>query len=431
MTSTIEHDLILIVDDTPSNLEVLSESLADSGIEVAIATSGKAALKQLEYASVDLILLDIMMPEMDGFETCRLLKANERTKDIPIIFMTALSDSMDKLKGFNLGAVDYITKPFQKEEVLARTRVHLQLRKFNRTLEYRVAEQTAELHQMLEDLKQTQTQLVQSEKMSSLGQLVAGVAHEVNNPVNFIYGNLAPAKNYVEDLIELVDLICQEHTDLSPIIRKKIKRIDFEFIREDLPRLLSSMEVGADRIRQIVLSLRNFSRLDEAGMKPVELREGIESTLLILQSRLKECSEHPEIKIVKRYDEIPKVECYANQLNQVFMNLLCNAIDSLEEAMVSEKQLLPEIHIETQKIEDNIVRIIIADNGPGIAEVTQTKLFEPFFTTKPVGKGTGLGLAISHRIVTEEHQGSIYCISSPGKGAKFVIEIPIRVNSLA
>jgi two-component system NtrC family sensor kinase len=425
MNVNIDTDLILIVDDTPNNLEVLSECLSDAGFEVAVATSGEAALSQLKYTPVDLILLDVMMPGINGFETCNLLKASEHTRDVPVIFMTALSDSADKVKGLNLGAVDYITKPFHQEEVLARVRLHLQLRKLNQTLERRVNERTADLHHMMEDLKQTQMKLIQSEKMSTLGQLVAGVAHEINNPVNFIYGNLGPANDYGQDLLELIAVVCQEYPELSPAVKEKMEDIELEFIEEDLPRLLKSMKVGAERIRDIVLSLRNFSRLDEAEMKPVDIHEGIDSTLLILRNRLKARPDFPEIKVIKDYGKLPEVECYASQLNQVFMNLLSNAIDALEDTSNSDRNKTPTIRIHTQKRE-NTICIIIGDNGPGIAECDQDRLFDAFFTTKPIGKGTGLGLAISYQIIVEKHGGTIRCESVKDEGTQFSIELPVR-----
>lgn len=426
MTKSADTDLILIVDDTPNNLEVLSESLADAGYEVAIATNGEAALNLLNHTSVDLILLDVMMPGLNGFETCNRLKANQQTQGIPVIFMTALSDSDDKLKGLNLGAVDYITKPFHREEVLARIRLHLQLRKLNQNLEQQVAERTSDLNRMVQDLKQTQMQLVQSEKMSTLGQLVAGVAHEINNPVNFIYGNLGPANDYSQDLLELIDVICQEHPELSPVVQGKMEDIDLEFIEDDLPKLLKSMKVGAERIRDIVLSLRNFSRIDEAEMKPVEIHEGIDSTLLILHNRLKAKPDFPEIKVIKEYGNLPEIECYASQVNQVFMNLLSNSIDAFEDKSIKNKEKSPTIRIKTQRMSENSISIIIHDNGPGIPEPNQAKLFDAFFTTKPIGKGTGLGLAISYQIIVEKHGGTIRCESLVGKGTQFTIELPIR-----
>ncbi len=419
---------ILVVDDNPTNIQVLFDVLSESGYNVAVAKSGESALSRLQSHLPDLILLDVMMPGIDGFEACRRLKANEHTKDIPVIFMTALSDSVDKVQGLSLGAVDYITKPIQHEEVLARIRVHLQLRNLNRALEHQVAERTSELNQALNHLKQSQVQLVQSEKMSMLGQLVAGVAHEINNPVNFIYGNLNPATTYVQDLMDLVELFCEDSPGLTPRIQDHMAEIDFEFMKGDLPRLLNSMKVGADRIRQIVLSLRNFSRLDEADMKLVDLHECIDSTLMILQHRLKATPENPAIELVKEYGHLPMVKCYPSQLNQVFLNLLCNSIDALEkETAIQEpsKAHFPMIRIQTGCLGSDRVFIKISDNGLGMPEDVRSRIFDAFFTTKPAGKGTGLGLSISHQIIVEKHKGQLLCDSAPGRGAEFTIEIPL------
>jgi signal transduction histidine kinase len=293
--------------------------------------------------------------------------------------------------------------------------------------------QAEQLNQALHQLKQTQAQLIQTEKMSSLGQLVAGIAHEINNPVNFIYGNLTHVNQYTQDLLDLIELYQNSNPNPSPEVQDLIEAIDLNYLVEDLPKTLASMKVGADRIRQIVLSLRNFSRLDEADMKPVNIHEGIDSTLLILQNRLKETTNCAGIEIVKEYGEIPLVECYAGQLNQVFMNLINNAIDALKEGPNSGsidcgKDSLPKIWIKTEVRNPERITIRIADNGPGMTEAVQKRLFDPFFTTKPVGKGTGLGLAISAQIVTEKHGGSIWCVSQSGKGTEFWVEIPIRQN---
>ncbi|GEM_PF-2485661 len=311
-----------------------------------------------------------------------------------------------------------------------------------------------QLEEALQELQRTQSRLIQSEKMSSLGQLVAGVAHEINNPVNFIFGNLTHAKEYTEDILRLLELYQEIYPNPAPEILHEMEEIDLEFLIEDLPKLLSSMKLGADRIRDIVLSLRNFSRLDEADMKEVDIHEGIDSTLLILQNRLKAKPEHPAIQVVKEYGNLPKVECYAGQMNQVFMNIITNAIDALDEwneqRPASEIKACPStITIRTsvtngalgigrggdEKLpvptpaampSPQFARIAIADNGPGMTELVRQNLFNPFFTTKPAGKGTGLGLAISYEIVVEKHGGSLRCVSAPEKGAEFVIEIPLR-----
>ncbi|MCL1469795.1 sensor histidine kinase [Argonema antarcticum] len=274
----------------------------------------------------------------------------------------------------------------------------------------RVAEYTQEL-------QQAQTQLIQTEKMSSLGQMIAGIAHEINNPVSFIYGNVEHSKNYVEELLGLVDLYQQKYPNPDEEIVERIDDIELEFLAEDLPKTLNSMKIGADRIRQLVLSLRNFSRLDEAEVKNVDLHEGIDSTLLILNNRLKD-----NIKVIKQYGNLPLVECHPAQLNQVFMNILNNAIDALsEQAEQSNKQ----IAIETEQIPPDKVQVRIRDNGSGIAPEVQNKIFDPFFTTKKVGKGTGLGLSISYQIL-EKHSGEIRCNSVIGEETEFIIELPVK-----
>ncbi|MEH1816419.1 MAG: GAF domain-containing protein [Nostoc sp.] len=292
-------------------------------------------------------------------------------------------------------------------------------------------EQTQKLAQALHDLQRTQSQLIQTEKMSSLGQLVAGVAHEINNPVNFIYGNINHVNDYTKDLLGILDLYLQNAPNPSSEIRDRALDIDLEFIIEDLPKTLSSMKIGVDRIRQIVLGLRNFSRLDEAEKKPVDIHEGIDSTLLILQHRLKAKPESPAIQLVKEYTNLPLVECYAGPLNQVFMNVLSNAIDALEDYTQSQsKSHSSQITILTAlgELEGNIKSVVIRirDNGPGIPEAMKARICDPFFTTKPVGKGTGLGLSISYQIIVEKHGGVFRCDSQPGLGTEFWIEIPIK-----
>lgn len=297
-------------------------------------------------------------------------------------------------------------------------------------------ERSQQLSEALQHLQTTQAQLIQSEKMSSLGQLVAGVAHEINNPVNFIHGNVYHARQYTEDLLSLADLYELHCQTAHPAIADKLEEIDLPFIRKDLPRLLSSMQVGADRIREIVRSLRIFSRLDEAEVKEVDIHEGIDSTLTILQNRLKARTGHPGIAVVREYGNLPAVECYAGQLNQVFMNLLSNAIDALDESINRRspealKADPPTIWIRTERGTGDRVVIHISDNGPGLSAIAEERIFNPFFTTKPVGQGTGLGLSISYQIVTETHHGSLRCVSQPGQGADFVIELPLRQHVLA
>lgn len=267
--------------------------------------------------------------------------------------------------------------------------------------------------------------------MSSLGQLVAGVAHEINNPVNFIHGNLSYVQDYAKDLLNLVQLYQQHYPDPMPEIQAEADKIDLEFLQEDLIKILTSMKVGTDRIRQIVLSLRTFSRMDEAEMKTVDLHEGIDSTLMLLQNRLKRKGHYPPIALIKEYGELPPIECYSGQLNQVIMNILANALDALEErdeqqSAAELKQNPSRIVIRTEKAGTDQVAIRFIDNGPGISATVQKRLFDPFFTTKAVGKGTGLGLSISYQIVTEKHQGQISCLSTLGEGTEFRIQIPLK-----
>jgi len=292
-----------------------------------------------------------------------------------------------------------------------------------------------QLEKTLKELQQAQLQLVHSEKMSSLGQLVAGVAHEINNPVNFIYGNLNYLDEYVTDLLELIEVYRSETTAVdSEVICQKIKAIDLDYLTEDLPKILGSMRGGTERITEIVRSLKDFSHLGGATIKPIDLHQGLESTLTILGSKLKEKDSRPKIEILRDYGELSKVECYPGQLNQVFMNLLTNAIDAIDEKWESHRTLVqsecrafhPQIVIRTEMIEGDRVHLHFSDNGVGIPDHVKRRMHDPFFTTKPVGKGTGLGMSISYQIIVERHQGKLDCISTPGKGTRFLIELPIE-----
>jgi two-component system, NtrC family, sensor kinase len=283
-------------------------------------------------------------------------------------------------------------------------------------------EQAQKLQQTLQDLHKTQAQLVQTEKMSSLGQLVAGIAHEINNPVNFIHGNLVYVQNYANDLLQFMHLWQSHYPQPHAEIMAEAEAIELDFLREDMPKMIASMKVGTERIRQIVLSLRNFSRLDEAEFKGVNIHDGIESTILILQHRLKPKSQDDAIVIEREYGDLPMVECYPGQLNQVFMNILANAIDALETDQAKSRQ----ITIRTAVIEAQWVTITIADNGIGMLPQVQERIFNPFFTTKPVGKGTGMGMSISYQIITEKHGGALTCHSNVGEGTEFMIQIPIH-----
>ena len=422
-------ELILVVDDTPANLEVVCETLSDAGYEVVTAIDGDRALKRVQTYPPDLILLDVQMPGIDGFETCKRLKADPSTASIPIVFMTALSDTDSKVKGFDLGAVDYITKPFQEKEVLARVKTHLQLRQLTKNLEQRVAEKTADLEAAIAQLQQSQIQLIHSEKMSTLGNLVAGVAHEINNPLGFIAGNLKPAQEYIKDLFQLIDIYQKELSHPSASLQEVVEKMDLEYLQEDLPKLIDSMQQGIARIRDISTSLRTFSRADSDRPVPFNLHEGIDSTILILKHRLKANDTRPEIEVIKNSGSIPMVKCYAGQLNQVFMNILANAIDALDESnrgrSYEDIKANPNRITISTSMEDKYVRIAIADNGTGMPSEVKQRIFDHLFTTKGVGKGTGLGLAIAKSIVVEKHGGAIEVDSTLGQGTEFTIGLPL------
>ncbi|MEH2160224.1 MAG: response regulator [Nostoc sp.] len=440
---------VLVVDDTPDNLRLLSAMLTAQGFEVRKALNGKMALTACQMVLPDVILLDINMPDMDGYQVCQQLKADDKTCEVPVIFISALDDVVDKVKAFDVGGVDYIAKPFHGAEVVLRIENQINLR----LLQVKLQEKNFLLQEALDNLKSAQVQQIQNEKMVGLGQLVAGLAHEINNPISFIYGNLQYAGQYVQDLVNLIEAYQQEYPKPTSKIQQIAKDIDLNFVINDLQNLIGAMYRGSDRIREIVVALQHFSRHDEAEMKRVNIHEDIENTLVMLQHRLREAVNRPAIIVVKDYGNLPLVTCYASELNQVFMHLLNNAIDAIEEKLgnqssnpyslmpldngyapiaalgeTSKSQWLlptPQIRIHTE-VTLNTIKIAIADNGPGIEESLRSRLFDPFFTTKPVGKGSGLGLSISYQIIVQKHRGNITCTSAIGQGAEFAIEIPIE-----
>lgn len=475
-----EKGVILIVDDNPNNLSFLFDFLTELGFKILVARTGMSALQKAEYSPPDLILLDVVMPEVDGFETCRRLKANDSTKEIPIIFMTALNSTEDKVKAFSVGAVDYVTKPIQNEEVLARVKAHLSISRLTRKLqeqnaqmqqeifdrqqaqislrqlaeqlEKRVAERTAELsqtndllqeeieerqqmqdslYQSLKQLQQAQILLIQSEKMSALGRMLAGVAHEINKPVNFIYDNLERVGQHTKDLLNILNLY-RKSPQPTAEIEKTAKAIDLELITKNLPKMLESMQLGGDRLRDIVRSLQLFSQQEGQEMQPINIHEGIDSTLMLLQNRLKRQPNLAPIEVIKEYDpNLTSVECCGGEINQVFMNILVNAIDAIEECSSpktsEEIKANPyQIRICTEVSNRNTAIIRIFDSGVGIGEEVRNLIFDPFFSTKPLGKSIGIGLSISWHIIVERHGGLLQCISTPGKGTEFAIELPIQ-----
>jgi signal transduction histidine kinase len=419
-----ENVTILIVDDNESNVKVLCYAIAAYGWKTLVAFNGESAIIQAEDAQPDLIILDVMMPGMDGFETCKQLKNQSTTCNIPVIFMTALVDIFDKIKALSLGGVDYVTKPFHIEEVIARVQIHLQLRSLTKQLQQQkqdlevcVSERTAELAQALLELKQSQLQIIQSEKLSSLGQMIAGVAHDINNPTSFITCNLSLLSEYTSLLIKHLQLYQNTYHHPSLEIAQNANDIFLDELVVDIPEMIDSMQSGVDRIYDISNSLRVFSHSNNFRKIQFDIHQGIESTLTILKYRLS------SIEVIKKYHNLAMINCYPGQLNQVLMNIISNAIDALEECENQQKKI---IQIMTESDEENVM-ISIKDNGIGISSDIQSNIFEQFFTTKVVGKGTGLGLSISRHIIEDKHSGKLSFTSNLDQGTEFVIQILIDV----
>ncbi|MGD1865324.1 MAG: sensor histidine kinase [Phormidesmis sp.] len=431
-SKTIEAD-VLVVDDTAANLEVVSQVLEDSGYEVSVALGGDRALKLASMHPPDLILLAVQMPGMDGFETCRRLKSAPESWDIPVIFMTALDDTAHKVKAFDMGAVDYITKPFHEKELLVRVRTHLLQRRWSQLLEARVKERTSELEIASEKLQQSQIQMVQSEKMSALGSMLAGIAHEINNPLGFLSGSINNTTAYMQDLIEHIELYQQYYPETDEEIIDHAEDINIDFLIEDLLKMLSSMKIATERMKSMSTSLRNYSRADTDQIVPADLHEGLDGTLLLLTYRIKGDDYRPAIQVIKNYSVLPAIACFPGQLNQVFMNILANTIDMFDE-MAKEKaspaywEMTPQILTISTAIQNGMAEVRIGDNGKGMTEAVQSKIFERLFTTKAVGKGTGLGLSISHQIVVDAHGGSLTVSSQLGEGSEFCIRLPVDVD---
>jgi signal transduction histidine kinase len=433
---------VLIVDDEPVNRQVLVNHLSLYQYEIVEAASGREALEILERgAKPDVVLLDVMMPRMTGYEVTRKIREIWKANELPVLLLTAKNQVSDLVVGLEAGANDYLAKPISKDELLARikthctqaaiflenTRLYFELQ----SAEIRERERAVQLEQSLQDVQKMQLQLVQSEKMAAVGQLISGIAHEINNPLAFISGNLSYAESYVKDLIQIIRLYDQHFPQPPEEIATIVEEIDLPYVIKDLPKLVSTLRVGTDRIRQISNSLRTFSRSDTTAKVEFNLHEGIDSTLIILKHRLKANERRPEIAIAKNYGNLPQVNCYPGQINQVFVNLLANAIDALDESgqnfSYQQNEANPkQIAITTEASVNKQWAIIrIQDNGPGMPEEIRQKIFDNLFTTKPVGKGTGLGLSISRQIVVEKHGGKLTCSSVIGVGTEFVIEIPI------
>jgi CheY-like chemotaxis protein len=388
---------ILIVDDHQINCDLLVRTLSRHGWQTLVANDGESAIDLATTKLPDLILLDVSMPGIDGFETCERLKQEPKTAEIPVIFMTGMSDTEDKVKGFNVGAVDYVTKPFEQEEVIARIKSQLkigtltrELMDLNQSLEEKVIQRTKQLSQALDNLKQTQISLVQKEKMYALGELMGGLAHEISNPLSVIAGNVDYLSKYGNDLLGLLRLYEKHLPTNIPEIEQYNEQIEIDYLRKDFFAIVAAMERGANSIAQLIRSLKHYLRRDDAAMQLMNIHEVLESTLMILRHRLKACPTHRTIQILREYKKLPPVLCYPAPISQVFMSLVSNAIDSIDAAEALQRQEygigsdlhLPLIRINTEWIDEKI-KITIADNGLGISEQVKQRLSQPFLLIKP------------------------------------------------
>jgi two-component system, NtrC family, sensor kinase len=416
----MEKIIVLLVDDQVIVSEVIRRSLAsEPDIEFHYCSDPTQAIQLALELKPSVILQDLVMPEVDGLMLLRWFRMNPATAQVPMVVLSNKEDAMMKAEAFTHGANDYLIKLPDPIELVARIRYHAQAYQNLQALVTATATaqaKTKDLETALGLLQATQAQLIQTEKMSGLGQMVAGIAHEINNPVNFIQGNIKHLQEYFNDLFNIITIYQTSNPQVSLESQAVLDEVNLDYVLQDSSQALGSMRKGADRISMIVKSLRNFARLDQAEQKEVDLHEGLDSTILLLQHRL-----GSTIQVECQYGQLPLVQCYPAQLNQVFMHVLNNAIDALKQ---DEHQPDRKILVMTTVLEGDRVQIQIQDNGPGIPLEIQEKIFDPFFTTKPVDEGRGLGLSVSYRTI-QEHLGQINLVSPPGQGACFVIELPV------
>lgn len=415
--------VIFIVDDDNGSRQLLNDILSSSNYLIHTFSNGREALMAAQEQPPNLILLDVMMPEMDGFEVCKLLKENPLTRFVPVVMVTTLNEKTMKLKGIAVGADEFISKPVDSTEILLRTRNMLLVQQYQEflkqhavILEQQVRQRTEELEKAVDDLKATQQQMVQQEKLAAIGQLTAGIAHEINNPVGFISSNVSTLNKYCEKLTQYIDFllkqfqISQSDPDLARRLQETRSQMKIERVLKDIPEMIGETLDGVERIKSIVNDLKCFSRLDDSHHVLADINQCLESSLNIVHNELKY-----KATLKKELGDLPQLLCYPQQLSQVFVNLLVNAAHAIEEQ--------GEIVVRSWCAGDNIL-VVISDTGCGITDMVRSHIFEPFFTTKELGKGTGLGLSISADIINR-HGGEISLVSEVGVGTTFTICLPL------
>jgi two-component system, NtrC family, sensor kinase len=414
---------VLLIDDQVIVSEVLRRSLAlESDITFHYCSDPTQAIQTALAIQPTVILQDLIMPDVDGLMLLRWFRQNPQTAHIPMIVLSNKEDAMMKAEAFTSGANDYLIKLPDPIELVARIRYHSQAYNNFKALLANTAtaqQQARTLERTLNQLQDTQAQLIQTEKMSGLGQMVAGIAHEINNPVNFIHGNIKHVNAHFDDLFGLIDLYQRHCPPLDAIAQQAIDQVDLNFITEDLQKAIGSMQTGSGRITAIVKSLRNFARLDQADQKEVDLHEGIDSTLLLLEYRLGNA-----INVDRQFGDLPKIQCFPAQLNQVFMHLINNAIDALDDRQQQVPDLQAKITIATRVIDADRVELQISDNGVGIPAEITGQIFNPFFSTKSVDTGKGLGLSICYRVI-QAHSGTIEICSVSGSATTVTVQLPM------